>query len=603
MTVHCSNGGSRTGVFIILDLQLDMFAETGKIDLFGAVAKARQSRVRIVGSKAQYVFLHRAIVNEVLTLPNRVLGVHPPATQDFLERFRSQPSFDIGLAGRKVKNVGRFTLLDDTGEGCGEVVLAIMSDVVVLCEANGEKLDMVEYYNRTSVKAVLNVKVEHGFELALKKTYQIKATSRDEANAWISSLGDVSNYVPTVSLFGDRIVESRPVGRKAVLLTMKSPDPQSKLGSDLLKSEFDMIPVAFGGIHSHESASPTTRTLHTLSGSTDATRYHHTSTGKQMGQTVVNPLFQMLQRHDVDGVASHPTPPLSPMSSSSAQPLNSSYGYSALSQGGSIGLSRPYPDQSYPQGFDGLGTSAVSGASRGQLSTPLAHGYQSGVGTSPINSRPHGWGFGTDFTGATVDHQTMRTVSDEVPSAVQYIAQPHVAGSGDLRREWGFGEPPPSLDAQSRMGFSSMRREGGQMSTGSTHYAMEAHTHAGQGSESMMQPAVSSPFQSESYESSSASPGVYPRAGSGLTPRNTAALIGDGVQASLLSHGKLSGISAAVDLKQDQGTSVGNSPFPDSRGRKPVAQWKPPSADDAVVSGFAVTGASARRMAQKAASK
>jgi protein tyrosine phosphatase len=87
MVVHCENGCGRTGAFICLDSELQRLQVFGDVDLMDAVTTARRHRARMVETDAQYIFLHRAFVTELLAMDNEVIGTHPPAVKAFLAKF------------------------------------------------------------------------------------------------------------------------------------------------------------------------------------------------------------------------------------------------------------------------------------------------------------------------------------------------------------------------------------------------------------------------------------------------------------------------------------------------------------------------------------
>ncbi|XP_077867905.1 uncharacterized protein LOC100375587, partial [Saccoglossus kowalevskii] len=63
--VHCSAGVGRSGTFVAFDFVLQHLArkENKFIDIFGVVARMRQQRCYMVQTEAQYVFIHKAVLD------------------------------------------------------------------------------------------------------------------------------------------------------------------------------------------------------------------------------------------------------------------------------------------------------------------------------------------------------------------------------------------------------------------------------------------------------------------------------------------------------------------------------------------------------------
>ncbi|CAI8034625.1 Receptor-type tyrosine-protein phosphatase O, partial [Geodia barretti] len=66
--VHpCSAGVGRTGCYVALDTLLQHVEEHDFIDVFGLVSEMRQHRNHMIQTEAQYVFVHKAMVEFIDT--------------------------------------------------------------------------------------------------------------------------------------------------------------------------------------------------------------------------------------------------------------------------------------------------------------------------------------------------------------------------------------------------------------------------------------------------------------------------------------------------------------------------------------------------------
>ncbi|XP_038067690.1 receptor-type tyrosine-protein phosphatase epsilon-like [Patiria miniata] len=64
--VHCSAGVGRTGTYILIDSMLDMMKKEKKVDIYNVIYKLRNQRNLLVQSLVQYIFIHKALMEEYL---------------------------------------------------------------------------------------------------------------------------------------------------------------------------------------------------------------------------------------------------------------------------------------------------------------------------------------------------------------------------------------------------------------------------------------------------------------------------------------------------------------------------------------------------------
>ena len=65
LVVHCSAGAGWTGVVIGMDFTLDRQTKEDTIDVLGCVNSMRQQRSAMVQNEAQYIFLHKLLLDSV----------------------------------------------------------------------------------------------------------------------------------------------------------------------------------------------------------------------------------------------------------------------------------------------------------------------------------------------------------------------------------------------------------------------------------------------------------------------------------------------------------------------------------------------------------
>jgi protein tyrosine phosphatase len=86
MVVHCSAGVGRTGTIISLDIALAQLKDTGFVDVKGIVKFLRQQRIEMVQVVEQYVFIHHAILEDIIYGDTSVL------LKDFIDHYNALQS-------------------------------------------------------------------------------------------------------------------------------------------------------------------------------------------------------------------------------------------------------------------------------------------------------------------------------------------------------------------------------------------------------------------------------------------------------------------------------------------------------------------------------
>lgn len=197
----------------------------------------------MVQAAAQYVFIHKVLVEAIENEPN---GPNPgvsPEFATFLKGFTANSNYDIGSNGREILHLGEF--LRKTDQGMETFVLALCNDVLLITQKVGKK----EYLLRDKPcdrARVIVKRVGTQWDEALLKvttktqTFLLEAPSDEFRDQWVEYLSNLEDHDPNPT--GPRLVPSGPRSRSEIIALLDIPDPFSEEGAKELAKEWNTIP-------------------------------------------------------------------------------------------------------------------------------------------------------------------------------------------------------------------------------------------------------------------------------------------------------------------------------------------------------------------------
>jgi len=257
IVVHCANGVGLTGVFICMDMAMATYAKKKFADLYDILVSVRHYRPRAVETRAQYMYLHRAFLDQVMRLA--VAGkVKQEDHGTFVQQFtvpEKDKGFDLGVAGREILRLGKFEMRPRSAAAGGKwtpTIVAVSQDLIILTKVVNEHTVVLQDYQDWATATAKDVKDEGGnkfvFELGLQSKVLLKAADAATKQRWLTFLRQQEEYVATADLSGARLTKEQGLCRADALAILGCHDPQTESGSKALKAEFEQVPqVLYGG--------------------------------------------------------------------------------------------------------------------------------------------------------------------------------------------------------------------------------------------------------------------------------------------------------------------------------------------------------------------